>query len=153
MISRLKPIHLRALSIFMKVRLIYLLFLLISTFSVTPSTASPEIIKVQNTDFNYSYTASAISHSNYSAGKSIESKQFQNQNNTFPISKGSSTQIRWIQDATMNAPTIEVNDTILSLIEIIHLKVNECHPLTFILPKQTVLFKILFRVIISPNAP
>ena len=52
----------------------------------------------------------------------------------------------------MSASTIEVNDTVLSLIEIIQLKV-ECFPLTFILPNQTVLFKILFQVIISPNAP
>lgn len=136
----------------MKVRLKYLLFLLISAFSVAPSTASIEIIKVQNSDFSHSYTSSTTIHSNHSIGKSIESKQFQNQSNTFPIGKGSSTQIRWIQDATMSASTIEVNDTVLSLIEIIHLKV-ECFPLTFILPNQTVLFKILFQVIISPNAP
>ena len=137
----------------MKTNLAYLLFLLISAFSVTPSTALTELGKVQNADFNYSHPTSTISYSNYSIGKSVESKQFQNQSNTFPLSKGSSTQIRWIQDATMSAPTIETNHAIFSFIEIIRLKINDCYSIDFVLPKQTVLFKILFQVIISPNAP
>ncbi len=138
----------------MKAKLTYLLFLLVSALSVTPSTASIENSNVQSSDLTYSCHHLPINYSNAGFGKSIEQRQFLNQpNSNKSANKEDSPQISQIQDATMNASVIQVSESFASLIAVLFLYVNESYPLTFVPPHQATLFNILFRVIISTNAP
>lgn len=138
----------------MKVKLTYLLFLLILVLSVTPSTASIENINIRSIDLEYSYPYLPINYSNTGSGKSIEHKQFLNQaNSNKSTGKEESPQISQIQQAAMNASVIQVSETFASLIAVLFRYGNESYPLTFPPAHQATLFNVLFQVIISTNAP
>ena len=93
--------------------------------------------------------------SNYSyvvAGKSITPKD---QGNPAGTESGNEDgpQIRQAPDATMNASVIPADQAIFTLIAILLLMVKGTIPLSQDPPRQTLFHQILFRVIISPNAP
>lgn len=136
----------------MKAKLSYLFFFLILVLSVTASIASIENINVLSSNRKYSQPLLPINYSN--AGKSIEQRQFLNQvNGNKSAGKEEGTQIIQAQDATVNASVIQLSEAVASLIAVLFHYVNERYPLAFDPPRQFALFNILFRVIISPNAP
>lgn len=113
-----------------------------------PIDAEDEITVVQARELK-----SSSNYSDNASHKSVGLRQLACKNTTTPNNRGSKSQISQFQEAFANAPMIELGETFSVLIAVVYYqtKNSSCNKSDF--PYQDTLFKILFRVIISPNAP
>ena len=141
---------LAACGITLKCKLTYRVILVLTALAIVPSLASNIVFAH---DHGTSYQSPPASNYSYVvAGKSITPKD---QGNPAGTESGNEDgpQIRQAPDATMNASVIPADQAIFTLIAILLLMVKGTIPLSQDPPRQTLFHQILFRVIISPNAP
>jgi hypothetical protein len=74
-------------------------------------------------------------------------------NSKNPYSDPGGSKIKQAPDAAMHASVVPATHSLFALIAILHLSVESGRAPTVILPPQNQFHKILFRAIISPNAP
>lgn len=96
---------------------------------------------------------SSNNYSDNASHKSVGLRQLASNNTTPSNDSKSKSQISQFQEAFTNAPMIELGETFSALIAEVYHQTKNCSCNKSDFPYQDTLFYILFRVIISPNAP
>ena len=133
----------------MKVRLTYLAAFLFSILSLASAGEAAGSI-VSKTDARYgvptAYSGACFTAAVGSKGSGQSGRQGSGRGET-------GTQIRQAPDVVVQGSIVPACDVVLSLIAVLHLQRTEGVPQLVDPPNRQTLFKALFRVIISPNAP
>ncbi len=133
----------------MKVRLTYIIALLISILSLA-ARAEAAGKPISKSDLEYGVPTNAYCGARITTA--INSR-LSSQPDGEPARGATGAQIQQAPDVAMQGSIVPVCDVTLLLIGVLHLQETESFLQIVEPPNRQVLFKILFQVIIAPNAP
>lgn len=134
----------------MKLRPAYIFVLLLAAITAVPAVASDAaIVKLQGKKL----TAARTNHIVSAASTVVELRAVPDLPNAPGKQQSGKKYFKVAPDVAMQGSVAPACDAFLSLIAIIYHESSEAFPPTVHRPGQQVLFRVLFSVIISPNAP
>ena len=132
-----------------RINLLYSLVLLLAGLVLLPSPASAAAVNIKS-KLKYEQSSSAYS----GAAIAWRAARIANQTDQSGSSHDhSGTQIKQATDVAMHGSIVPACDVILSFIGILRTPKADTLPQILEPPTREVLFKVLFRIIIAPNAP
>jgi hypothetical protein len=134
----------------MKLRPAYIFVFLLAAIPAIPAVASDAaIVKLEGKKF----TTAPTNHIVSTATTAVALRSVPDFPNTAGKQNNDKKYFKVAPDVAMHGSVAQACDAFLNLIAIIHLESSEAFPPTVDGPGQQVLFRVLFSVIISPNAP
>jgi hypothetical protein len=131
------------------IRVIALFFILVGTLST-----SAECQMIESHTSALSESIAVIRSGNSSDHQSGLSQVFICNPSGIPQPENTDDKIENVSDLVIHGPAINLNDQQLALIEVFLLRIQDECPEAFTDPPYDIhFFNLLFRVIISPNAP
>ena len=133
----------------MNFRVLYSLSLLLAGLALLPSPASAAAVSMKS-KLKYEQTSSAYS----GAAMACRAARITTQSGqSGGKHDNSGTQIKQASDVAMHGSIVPACDVILSFIGVLRTHKADALPQILEPPTRQVLFKVLFRIIIAPNAP
>jgi hypothetical protein len=132
----------------MHIRLTFLIAIVLAALSAIPIDAEGEIIQGQAQQPKFSNV-----HSDNLSHNSVRFRQTANERTTAPTNSQSESQVSRLQNEFTNVSLIELSESFSNLIEEVYHQTKDCSYRKSAFPKANTLFNVLFRVIISTNAP
>ena len=130
-------------------RVLYSLALLLTGLAMLPSPASADAVslrsKLRYEQSSSTYSRAAIACRTARITTQTEQSAGKHDN--------SGTQIKQASDVAMQGSIVPACDVVLSLIGVLRTHKADALPQILEPPTRQVLFKVLFRIIIAPNAP